>query len=158
VQASHLITPNGRLVTIQNCGIIPLELAAVIPTPFAIDGTTVPAVLQPSEITRISVGFHPTQVGVYHDFLTIESKQLSTPLKVELSGEGVSGGGEGDADPEPRRDTKSFYGCGCRTADPGSAFVMGLALLGVLRRRRRHGCERVLIRIAERLREAIRTR
>ena len=59
-----------------------------------------------------------------------------TPLKVLLSGTGITGSDTGDAGPETPPGTASFYSCGCRGGDPRGGWPIALAILVTVRRRR----------------------
>ncbi|MEO7094921.1 MAG: MYXO-CTERM sorting domain-containing protein, partial [Polyangiales bacterium] len=85
-----------------------------------------------------SVGFHPTKLGVYVQTMRISSMQLAAPLEVSLTGEAISGSGDGDGGLGDDLDPKSFYGCsGCSTREPSGGILIGLAFAAALRRRRR---------------------
>jgi MYXO-CTERM domain-containing protein len=84
------------------------------------------------------VGFHPTKLGVYEQTMRITSMQLDAPLEVFLTGEALSGSGDGDGGTGDGLDPKSFYGCsGCSAREPSGGLLLGLALAAALRRRRR---------------------
>ncbi|HEX7842480.1 MAG TPA: choice-of-anchor D domain-containing protein [Kofleriaceae bacterium] len=136
----HVDTHNAQQVTLQNCSSAPLQLdPPAVPVPFSIDSPNFPTALNPGEIATFSVGFHPTKVGkVSSKTLSITSPQLHDPLTVELSGDGVAPGADGNASP-PTTDlpTTSFYACSCTANDPSAAIAITLAALGVLVPRRR---------------------
>lgn len=133
-------THDAQQVTLQNCSSAPLQLDAPrLPVPFSIDSPSFPTSLGPGEIATFSVGFHPTQTGkVLGKTLSITSPQLHEPLTVDLSGEGIAPGSDGDAGPVTAGiSTTSFYACSCTTGAPSSALAITLAALGVLAPRRR---------------------
>jgi MYXO-CTERM domain-containing protein len=135
-------THNAQQVTVQNCSSAPLQLDAPrVPVPFSIDSPSFPTSLGPGETATFSVGFHPTQTGkVLGKTLSITSPQLHDPLTVDLSGEGIAPGSDGDAGPITIGiPTTSFYACSCTAGDPSAALAISAAALGILvpRRRRR---------------------
>ena len=131
---------NAQQVTLQNCGSTPFQLdPPAVPVPFSIDSPSFPTALNPGEIATFSVGFHPTQIGIVSGkTLSISSPQLPDALTVDLSGEGVAPGTDGNASP-PTTDlpTTSFYACSCTANDPSATIAIVLAVLGVLAPRRR---------------------
>jgi uncharacterized protein (TIGR03382 family) len=136
----HIDTQNAQTITLQNCDTTPIRLELpMISAPFRIESGSFPIELDPNEVTTIAVGFHPTQLGVYMDTLSIPSQQLAMPLEVSLTGEGINTGGDGGGDPNGNGlDERSFYGCaGCSTQDPGGAIAIGFAIVLILRARRR---------------------
>lgn len=137
----HIDPRMPQSVTLQNCDTTPIMIDdPEISAPFTIDSPNFPRLLAPNETATFSVGFHPTDVGTYAQTMVIRSMQLAQPLAVELTGEGVNGGGDGDAGLGNGLDPTSFYGCsGCSSHAPGGGLVIGLACAAALRRRRR-GC------------------
>ncbi len=112
----------------------------MIRTPFSIDSPKFPSMLAPNESVAFSVGFHPTSVGMVSETLRITSPQLpGAPLEVVLTGSG--GGGDEqtpDAGVEPViRETTTFYACACNTSRPLGAVPLVIAVMFVLRPRRR---------------------
>lgn len=135
----HLDRMNGQSVTLQNCDSIPIVLDDVhLDAPFTLDSTSFPKNLAPSETATVSIGFHPTKLGFYTQTLSITSMQLAAPLEIALSGEGITGSGDGDGGVGNGLDPKSFYGCsGCSTREPAGGVVVMLACGAVMVRRRR---------------------
>jgi hypothetical protein len=141
----HLDVKNARTVTLQNCDTTVLTLDdPQIMAPFKIDSPGFPDTLAPNESTTLSVGFHPTRLGIHTGTLRITSPQLGDPLEVMLSGEGVnSGGGGNDAgiDPVPELDRTSFYACTGCASNHHSIGMIGLVIAvgAALHRRPRRG-------------------
>jgi len=136
----HLASKNALSVTLQNCDTTSITFGdPTLPAPFTIDSGAFPLELEPNESTTIAVGFHPTRVGPYSGTMQIPSAQLAAPLEVTLTGEGVNTGGDGDGGPDGNGlDQRSFYGCsGCSSRQPAGGIAIALALLAVLRPRRR---------------------
>jgi MYXO-CTERM domain-containing protein len=135
----HLDTMMPHSVTLQNCDTTPIMIAdPELDPPFTIDSPNFPHMLAPNETATFSVGFHPTKLGVYVQTMRITSMQLHAPLEVSLTGEAISGGGDGDGGTGDDLDPKSFYGCsGCSTREPSGGLLIGLAFAAALRRRRR---------------------
>ena len=135
----HIDTRMPQSVTLQNCDTTPIMIAdPELGPPFTIDSPNFPHTLAPNETVTFSVGFHPTKLGVYVQTMRITSLQLATPLEVSLTGEAISGSGDGDGGLGDGRDPKSFYGCsGCSTREPSGGLLTGLAFAAALRRRRR---------------------
>ncbi|TMQ07802.1 MAG: choice-of-anchor D domain-containing protein [Deltaproteobacteria bacterium] len=135
----HVDTHNAQQVTLQNCSTAAFRLdTPQVPAPFSIDSASFPAALNPGEVATFSVGFHPTKLGPVSKQLTITSPQLRDPLTVELSGEGVAPGGDGDAGPDTSLSSTSFYACGgCASGDPSGAIAIALAVFAAVLPRRR---------------------
>jgi hypothetical protein len=138
----HLDTVNGREVALKNCDASPLQLdPPVVPAPFSIDSPNFPSVLGPRETATFSVGFHPTKLEMVTKVLVITSPQLPEPLRVTMTGSGMTGGGSGgDNTNVDSVDRTSFYACGgCAGSDAPSTIASAMAVLLVLlpRRRRR---------------------
>lgn len=135
----HIDTRMPQSVTLQNCDTTPITIDdPEIDSPFTIDSPNFPHTLAPNETATFSVGFHPTKLGVYVQTMRVTSQQLDAPLEVALTGEAVSGSGDGDGGLDDGIDPKSFYGCsGCSARAPGGGLLIGLALAAALRRRRR---------------------
>ena len=135
----HLDTAMPQSVTLQNCDTTPIMIAdPELDPPFTIDSPNFPHTLAPNETATFSVGFHPTKLGVYVQTMRITSMQLDAPLEVSLTGEAISGSGDGDGGTGDDLDPKSFYGCsGCSTREPSGGLLIGLAFAAALRRRRR---------------------
>ncbi|HEY0481025.1 MAG TPA: choice-of-anchor D domain-containing protein [Kofleriaceae bacterium] len=146
--AIHVDTRNSRQVTLQNCSSASLRLdTPQVPAPFSIDSPSFPSALNPGEIATFSIGFHPTKLGRVTKTLSITSPQLQRPLTVELSGDGVAPGTDGDAGLDtPDVPSTSFYACGgCTTTDPSGALALLLAALAALAPRRRRPRSRCLV-------------
>ena len=111
-----------------------------IKAPFSIDSPSVPSVLQPNETATFSIGFHPTRLGTFTGTLLISSAQLTTPLSVALTGEGVEGdpgipdAGSGSSG---HHDDTSFYACSCHATGVGGTTPPLVAVVLVMFRRRR---------------------
>jgi MYXO-CTERM domain-containing protein len=135
----HVDTHNARQVTLQNCSTGPLELdPPQIPSPFSIDSPNFPTALKPGEVAAFSVGFHPTKLDAVTKTLIITSPQLSDPLKVELTGNGIAtGSGTDTGPPATGVASTSFYACGCTSGDPSGALAIVLAALAAAAPRRR---------------------
>ncbi len=135
----HIDTRMPQSVTFQNCDTTPIMIAdPELDPPFTIDSPNFPHTLAPNETVTFSVGFHPTKLGVYVQTMRITSMQLSAPLEVSLTGEAISGSGDGDGGLGDGLDPKSFYGCsGCSAREPSGGLLIGLAFAAALRRRRR---------------------
>jgi hypothetical protein len=137
----HLFADNGQRVVIQNCNPTPLLLdPPMIRTPFSIDSPKFPSMLDPNESVAFSVGFHPTSVGMVSETLRITSPQLpGAPLEVVLTGVGGSGEVETpDAGVEPViREKTTFFACACNSSRPLGGLPLVIAVLCVLRPRRR---------------------
>ena len=131
--------PTAQQVTLQHCSTAAFRLdTPQVPAPFSIDSASFPAALNPGEVATFSVGFHPTKLGPVSKQLTITSPQLRDPLTVELSGEGVAPGGDGDAGPDTSLSSTSFYACGgCASGDPSGAIAIALAVFAAVLPRRR---------------------
>ncbi len=135
----HLDTMLPRSVTLQNCDTTPIMIDdPELDPPFTIDSPNFPHTLAPNETATFSVGFHPTKLGVYVQTMRVRSMQLDAPLEVSVSGEAISGRGDGDGGIDDGLDPKSFYGCsGCSTREPSGGALIVLAFAAALRRRRR---------------------
>lgn len=135
----HLDAMRPQSVTLQNCDTTPIMIDdPELDPPFTIDSPNFPHMLAPNETATFSVGFHPTKLGVYVQTMRITSMQLTAPLEVALTGEAISGSGDGDGGVGDALDPKSFYGCsGCSTREPSGGVLIGLAFAAALRRRRR---------------------
>jgi MYXO-CTERM domain-containing protein len=138
----HVDTHNAKQVTLENCDPDTLRLdPPQVPSPFSIDSASFPASLNPGEIATFSVGFHPTQTSPdpITKKLVITSSQLHDPITVDLSGQGIATGPDGDAGTTSAGlSSTSFYSCGsCTTADPSTALALTLAALAALLPRRR---------------------
>jgi MYXO-CTERM domain-containing protein len=139
----HNGTSNAQTITLQNCDPTPITLTTpLMPAAFAIDSGTFPMQLEPNERTTIAVGFRPVRLGIHSGTMQIPSDQLTMPLEVMLTGEGVNTSGEGDGGPDPDGiDERSFYACSC--SGPGMPSqgwpIAGavLVVVGPWRRRRR---------------------
>jgi hypothetical protein len=137
----HITKEDGQQVVIQNCNGSVLDLAApTIKAPFSIDGASVPSQLQPNDTTTFTIGFHPTQLGTFTGTLLISSMQLSTPLMVTLTGEGVQGdptGTDAGSSTPPAHHDTSFYACSCHATGVGGTAPILFAVILVIARRRR---------------------
>ena len=137
----HVFVDDGQRVMIQNCNSTTLELdPPTIKAPFSIDSPNFPTTLAPNETATFSIGFHPTNLGLFQQSFAITSPQLpSQPLQVALVGDSVSttpppmDAGTGSGAPA----ATSFYACSC-ARDPRDAWPIVLAF-GMLIARRRSG-------------------
>lgn len=136
----HVDTRNAQQVTLQNCSAAAFQLdPPQVPAPFSIDSPNFPIALKPGELATFSVGFHPTQAKPVMKTLIITSPQLPAPLKVDLTGEGVTtGGGTDTGPPGGGVSSTSFYACGsCTAGDPSGGLAILLAALAAIAPRRR---------------------
>lgn len=139
----HNGASNAQTITLQNCDTTPITLTTpMMPAAFAIDSGTFPMELEPNERTTIAVGFRPVRLGIHSGTMRIPSDQLTTPLEVLLTGEGVNTSGEGDGGVDPNGvDERSFYACSCSSPGvPSQGWPIAVAVLVVVvpwRRRRR---------------------
>lgn len=135
----HVDARNAQQARLQNCSAAAFQLdPPQVPAPFSIDSPNFPTALKPGEVATFSVGFHPTQAIPVTKTLIITSPQLTDPLKLDLSGEGVATGNGSDAGPSSAGlSSTSFYACSCTTGDPSGALAIALAALAVAAPRRR---------------------
>jgi uncharacterized protein (TIGR03382 family) len=136
----HVDTHNAQQITLQNCSAAAFQLdPPQVPAPFSIDSPNFPTALKPGEVATFSVGFHPTQDKPVTKTLIITSPQLSAPLQVELTGEGITTGGDiNSGSAGDGSSSTSFYACGgCTAGDPSGVLAIGLAALAAVTRRRR---------------------
>ncbi len=136
-----LLEPDAQPVTMQNCGASALAITPTIRHPFSIDTQSFPTTLMPAEITTFTVGFHPTQPGMFSDVLTIQlgsgGSNAPPPLQVALSGVGITGSSGPDAGSARPRAPSSFYDCSCSSGDPIGGWPIALAVMCVAVPRRR---------------------
>jgi hypothetical protein len=94
-----LNTPATQSLDLASVGSASVSVSAVIVigSGFSIPGMTLPIILNPNQITTLSVQFDPTVAGPATGTLTIVSTSLTTPITtVSLSGTGVGGAYEVD--------------------------------------------------------------
>jgi MYXO-CTERM domain-containing protein len=119
-----------EIVSLQNCGTTPLLFTSATVAPsdvFSIDSQPPPSLL-PGIVGAVAIKFTPNRVGVVTGTLTIEAPTGTLTVELDASGRGGTGTSGTPA---------TFYGCGCRSSDPGGAFAFGVVLLVVRRRRSR---------------------
>ncbi len=119
-----------EVVSLQNCQTTPLVFTSATVTPsdvFSID-TQPPPSLLPGIVGAVAIKFTPSHVGVVMGMLTIEAPTGTLTVELDAAGRGGAGSSGTPA---------TFYGCGCRSSDPGGAFAFGAVLLLVRRRRSR---------------------
>lgn len=121
-----------HVIKIQNCGMQPMQLSGPFIEPdgeFLDDSPSpLPGMLAPNQVATISVNFAPKKIGPRMAMLSVDSS--AGRLSVTLLGQGID-------DPDPTKETKSFYACDCRTSDPTAAWPVLVVVLVVFRPRRR---------------------
>lgn len=122
----------AHVIKIQNCGMQPMQLSGPVIEPageFLDDSPSpLPPMLAPNQVATISVNFAPRKIGTRMATLSVDSS--AGRLSVMLLGQGID-------DPDPTKETTSFYACDCRSSDPTAAWPFVLVVLVAFRRRRR---------------------